>query len=328
MIQQTQSLAYDNYQMFIQVADRSKEVYKDFNIIEEHLNSLLNNIPSFTKGKESFSRVSQEINSCQKQNLLVLLRHTHLLEVLEILQLMDTCAQNGYYKEALESNFMKRLGKVPTLKIIGNIPTEVIRSTQYMLSQLLVQLKRNIPLRACLHIISYIRQLDVFKEVLLRIKFLEATESWFKEMLSQISDGDTYQHSSKVTEVSCVSLFEIITQYKAIFSDDDSSYNYSSNKPANYAHILQSWVSRKISDFMIILQENLHKGIGGRLDSIYGQNIYSGLSFSRVGADFQGINIPIFHVWKQFDTFGNSLVITCSKQQKGLKKIFTCSQHQ
>ena len=62
---------------------------------------------------------------------------------------------------------------------IQDIHTEVIRSTQYMLSQLLIQLTGNIQLPACLRIISYIRQLDVFKEVELRIKFLEVCSMVF-----------------------------------------------------------------------------------------------------------------------------------------------------
>ena len=51
-----------------------------------------------------------------------------------------------------------------------------------------------------------------------------------------------YTYLVKVIEVNRVNLFDIVTQYKAIFSDDQPSYS----KDKNRNFILQCWITRKV----------------------------------------------------------------------------------
>lgn len=67
---------------------------------------------------------AEEIGASRRMNSLTLNRHTEILEILEIPQLMDTCVRNGYYEEALElAAYAKRLEKKhSTLPVIQVSP--------------------------------------------------------------------------------------------------------------------------------------------------------------------------------------------------------------
>lgn len=50
----------------------------------------------------------------------------------------------------------------------------------------------------------------------------------------------------------------------------------------------------QVQEFLKTLHDDLQSGVGSRLDSLLGQCMYFGLSFSRVGCDFRGLMADIF----------------------------------
>lgn len=59
-----------------------------------------------------------------------------------------------------------------------------------MLHQLLGQLRQEISLGKCLEIVGHLRQMEVFTEAELRLKFLQTRNTWFQSTIDNIPKDD------------------------------------------------------------------------------------------------------------------------------------------
>ena len=271
------SLTFDNYSTFIQTAECSKNVSNDFSTIEDRLAVILTQLDQFSSCCQNFIRETEQTNSLRKQNMFTLQKYPQLLEILEIPQLMNQYVRSEYFDEALELvTYCKRLERKFCssstnktnlhIPIIANIVNDVRLSLEYMLEQLITQLQTNIQLPACLRIMGFIRRMDIYNELELRLCFLQARSQFLQKRLILIEQQyssnnliDYYDHASKYIDETRNILFDIVTQYRALFSDDDTTLyvTFNRNEYIKETNLFRSWLIHRLSEFLKVLHRDL-----------------------------------------------------------------------
>ncbi|XP_077569384.1 conserved oligomeric Golgi complex subunit 8 [Stigmatopora nigra] len=295
VLEQTRHLAFSDYQTFIRTADCTERIYRDFGRVEANVSRLLDKVPALAHRCRRFAEEAEHMSARRATNTLTLKRHTEILEILEIPQLMDTCVRNAYYEQALElAAYVRRLdNKHGSNPLIQGLAREVRESSGLMLLQIQRQLRGEAQLSSCLRAVGLLRRAagaggggGAPDEAELRVKFLRARGAWLRSALDAVPDGDPYGHASKSAEAARSHLFDVLTQYRAVFSEPGPA-------PRN-ARVLRGWLLAKVCELTEALERDLRRGAAARLDSLAPQCMYFGLSFGRVGADFRGRLAALF----------------------------------
>lgn len=84
---------------------------------------LSDNLTNLREKCVEFSQTAQSLSSARRLTSLALSKHTQLLEILELPQLMDTCVRNSYWEEALQlsayvSKLEQKLSHIPLVLVV------------------------------------------------------------------------------------------------------------------------------------------------------------------------------------------------------------------
>ena len=204
-------------------------------------------------------------------------------DLLEVPKLLDACVRNGHYDEALDlENFVAKMETTHgDIGLIRKLAEEARASSAEMLHALLGRLRVKIQLPECLRTVGYLRRLSAYDETTLRRTFLSCREEYIARCVAELDDSNPYDYLKKLTDTHRVALFDLVMQYRAIFSDDTEG-----EASREGSALLYSWATHRISKYVELVEATLPRVFeGGALASVYEHCEYCGTSLARVGLD-------------------------------------------
>ncbi|RIB23888.1 Dor1-like family-domain-containing protein [Gigaspora rosea] len=318
-------LSFREYKSCIHANTCSTEINSSLDNLNLHLSTLTSTIPLLENSCSSFLQQTNQIIQQRGKINTILECHDNLLEILEIPQLMDTCVRNGLYSEAMDlsAHVARLVSKYSTISLIQRIERDVKQTMQLMLSKLITLLSQQIKLPSCLKVIGYLRRMEAFDEAELRLVFLLSRDAYLRSLIRTIDKEkkDPVYYLKKYIDIFRENFFDIVTQYRAIFSDEGgglpSTPIYSSLiMPPTPSSSSSPWLSSSItdsnttnffgrrtmtaataiSDYTIHILGQLTSVLAeftplisdtSSLSSILTQLMYCGMSLGRVGVDFR-----------------------------------------
>jgi hypothetical protein len=305
---QMESFAFENYKSFIETSETVRVVSSRIGDVNASVASLLESLPTLVQACTDFCRAANDAVVARELNSVALQRHAQLLDLLEIPQLMHTCVAGGFLDEALELDaFAQKLlqQRGADVPVVAQLASEVRLASTMLVRQLHEQLRGPITLPACLRVVGYLKRLGIYSEHELRVSFLSSRDAWLAGVLAALPRDSAYGYLSRLADTARLHMFEIVTQYRAIFSTGAAGGSGSAAASAasdagdsgdrGTTMLLHSWLVQRTTTFLAALRADLPNiGDGASIASLLDQCMYFGLSLGRAGADFRPLLAPLF----------------------------------
>ena len=286
------------------------------------LDALVDALPELATATRAFSKDVGAVQRARARQLRTAHETARVLDLLEVPRLMRALLRDAMYDEAVA--LREHAAKLRLLHarqpLVAGVCKAVDALTVQMVAQLLGALRGTggaagtgggsgpPDLAACLRVVGWLRRIDVFPENTLRMQFLHCRAQCMRAQVRAARAGATTAQGRLVAlcDATRAVVFEIVTQYRAVFADDPTALADSSSlrRLIPLPHVPMrtpipccmtgpldvcgssspTWrrVSECISD-------------GAALRTVLQQAMSCGQSLGRVGGDFRPALPPLFH---------------------------------
>ncbi len=285
-------IAVRHYRAYIDAAECYAAVRRETKDAATLLETLEAQLPDLKRGCEAYVKGAREIGKARGMNRTLMNNAGAVGDLLEVPKLLDACVRNGHYDEALDlENFVAKMETTHgDIGLIRKLAEEARASSAEMLRALLGRLRVKIQLPECLRTVGYLRRLSAYDETTLRRTFLSCREEYIARYVAELDDSNPYDYLKKLTDTHRVALFDLVMQYRAIFSDDAEG-----EASREGSALLYSWATHRISKYVELVEATLPRVFeGGALASVYEHCEYCGTSLARVGLDTRPLLRPVF----------------------------------
>lgn len=333
------TLLYTHYHIFIESHEslyNSMNICKE---MKTHNDNTRKHIPSLNDTINNLIEFTNENFLTKKLQFQRIVENESIFtELLEFPTLLKQCIKNELYDESLDllhyiQILYRRYHTDHTIHennhhndVIQHIYSAMKLYEHDMIHQLMDTLYHPLTLNNALRIIGYLRRLKYHdhsnenhsnhSELELKKLFLQARLQWFSETLNSLiihphtkhtdnhihmNSTDAYNYLLKYIDMNRIHLFDIITQYNAIFASDDNDAEGDENNDVNRqkstadSDILSYWCHERIQSLLHTISLYLPCITDGSyILHIINHTLYCSISLSRIGLDFSLLCIPLF----------------------------------
>ncbi|XP_003381953.1 conserved hypothetical protein [Trichinella spiralis] len=299
LLKEIENLAFSHYDTFIQTTCCSEKISNHLKDISAKLEKFRTDVDNLKGDCMQYVQSSQKL--CNEKEVLADAKTacSDVVAILHVPELIESSVRRGRYEKAFELiQFITRLdSRLQDVPLVQDIARQVKNQRNYLLECCLEQLRSDLNLTQCLKIISFLRRMAIYTESELRMQFLFARDEWIQRCLDGEKFNDSYQMLIRTVDVYRSCLFDVMIQYRAAFSEENSSISKIWPKEeieVDCSSIVNSWLYYRVEQFLEIIVETLPKCPTDRLDSVMTQCMHFGSSMGRVGADVRMLFVPVF----------------------------------
>lgn len=317
------SLCHSSHSTFLLLHSTSTTLSTSFQSLSTSLDSLLSTIPSLNAATLRFSEETRPILEERRKATLLLEQREKLTDLLDIPALIDSCARNGLYQEAIElSDHVQLLseqlrqsdGDSEKLRIVRSLEREVEGSVKLMLSGLINTLKDRVKPPALYRAMGFLRRMTEWDEEKLAILFLccrgvliDTLHASNEEILAngvapsgsgRISDQDVAKYLKGYVDIFREGVYDTVTGYVTVFLDPvAASPQASPVESGRLRSLLSTFADLQITKLIQTLSTHLPSLHDfNSLSSLLTQLNFCGSSFARIGLDFRPLLITPFEI--------------------------------